>query len=152
MKNSTVKGASRSDFLRASLGSILAWSCFSAIGFGSRELNAATQKSGRLIKGVLSPEAFTEHLASPEKLKAIKSDLVNFVDSHFELSPGQLENFKRVPKEDIKNMVQALEKAEKLKVKATLRTQMSRMSCGDGNGFRLRTYFDAQGLTILSYR
>jgi hypothetical protein len=152
MKSSIIEATDRRNFLLASLGSVFAWSRFGAIGFGSGELIAATQKPGRLLKPALSPEAFTEHLASPEKLKGIKFDLVHFVDTHFDLSPGQLENFKRVPKEDMKNLVQALEKAEKLKVKVTMRTQMSRMSCGDGLGFRLKTSFDAKGLTILSYR
>lgn len=138
--------SNRRDFLMGSLRPVLAASC---LVVGSRELIAESQK---VRKASLTPEAFTARMASSGELAEIRRDLVGYVSTHFDLSPGQLENFKRVPREDIRALNEALEKAEKQKLKVTLRTRMSPLSCGDGQGFRMKASFDSNGLTLLSYR
>jgi hypothetical protein len=147
MKSSNRGTPNRREFLIGSLSPVIAASCLGVVGSG--ELIAESQK---VRKASLTPEAFTARMASSGELVEIRRDLVGYVNAHFDLSPGQLENFRKVPREDIRNLSEALEKAEKQKLRVTLRTRMSPLSCGDGQGFRMKTSFDSSGLTILSYR
>jgi hypothetical protein len=74
------------------------------------------------------------------------------VDTHFHLVPGQLENFKKIPKQDIKALNEALSKAEDKNLKVTVQTELSASSCADALGFRLKTIIDPQGLIVRAYR
>lgn len=135
--------------MRSSRRAFLTGSILAASHLGVGESFARGQ---RTAKRPLTPEAFTAYLAVPEKRRDIKVDLVRFVDTHFALSPGQLENFKRVPREDIRNFNEAIERAEKLNLRIVLLTTMTPLSCGNGLGFRMKTEFDSRGLTITSYQ
>jgi hypothetical protein len=154
MKQSEKPEQDRRIFLKQSVGSIMAVALFG--GMTVEEVLAAAQNAG---KPVLTDRAFTDRIPSPQRnkpflreLAEIKNDLPLYVNRHFYLVPGQLENFKKIPRADIAALNAALDKAGKEKAKVTVQTKLIAAECADAAGFRLKMSFDAAGLTVLAYR
>lgn len=154
MREINKKESNRRDFLKQGAVSVLGVGCFGGVAL--EELLAAAQRSG---KPLLTTEGFTARIPPPQRkeafrkeLEAIRNDLVNYVDTHFYLVRGQLENFKRIPKEDIKALNKALSEAEEKNLKVIVQTELTAAECDKGSGFRLKTIIDRQSLIVRAYR
>jgi hypothetical protein len=154
MKQSPKPETSRRDFLKKGVVTVLGAGCFGGVAL--EELLAAAQRSG---KPLLTTEGFTARIPAPrqreafrKELEAIRNDLVSYVDTHFHLVPGQIENFRKIPREDIKGLNKALTLAEEKDLKVVVQTELVPATCSDGRGFRLKTIIDRQSLIVRAYR
>src|SRR5215472_14666701 len=129
MKKAPDRKSNRREFLKTSIGGIVAGSCVTTAGL--KAAIAAAQKS----KPPLTEREFNRRIPSPRRTDAFanevveaKRDLLGYLDSRFHLTPAQSAKVKSFSREDLAQLNIALDRAlrDKLQVKLHCSGNLSR--------------------------
>jgi len=120
MKRATDRKSNRREFLKTSIGGIVAGGCATTARLKTL---AAAQNS----KPLLTEREFNRRVPSPRRTDAYtreieeaKRDLLGYLNSHFHLTSAQSAKVKSLSKEDITRLNESLDKALKNKLQIKL--------------------------------